>query len=282
MLDRVDRMLVAVHDRAAAADTFAAVLGAEKIADDTVAPYSARRTVMRAGESEFDLLEPAGGGPVAELLNGGREGVFGAGFSTPDLEEAARSLDGAGVTYAREGGALYIEPEQTRGMRTVIRQSEAREPAGLISNVYEVTNIVDDHRDAADFYARAFGLDQSRFAPIDSEMWGYTGTLTLFDPPERLDRIEITQITDATRAMGRYYTRRGQSIYMCFVETPDATAIQARLDSRGGRYELLASSAADGLYIHPSALHGLLMGVSRTNVAWRWSGRPELAPARAS
>jgi hypothetical protein len=282
MLDRVDRMLVAVHDRAAAADTFAAVLGAEKIADDTAGLYSARRLVMRAGESEFDLLEPAGDGPVAEFLSGGREGVFGAGFSTPDLDDVARTLDAAGVTYAREGDALCIEPEQTRGMRAVIRQGEQREPAGLISNIYEVTNIVDDHQDAAEFYARAFGLDASRFAPIDSEMWGYTGTLTLFDPPERLDRIELTQITDATRAMGRYYTRRGQSIYMCFVETPDATAIQGRLDARGGRYELLASNPADGLYIHPSALHGLLMGVSRTNVAWRWSGRPELAPARAT
>ena len=38
----------------------------------------------------------------------------------------------------------------------------------------------------------------------------------------------------------------------------------------------------EGLFFHPSTLHGVLMGVSRTNVAWTWSGRPELSPiARA-
>ena len=37
----------------------------------------------------------------------------------------------------------------------------------------------------------------------------------------------------------------------------------------------------EGLFIHPTALCGMLMGVSRTNLAWRWSGRPELARAGA-
>ncbi len=282
MLDRIDRILVAVRDRAAAADTFSAVLGAEKVGDDSAALYAASRTTMRAGDSEFDLLEPTGDGPVAELLESRGEGIFGGGFSTPNLDDLARSLEDNSVTFAREGGSLYIEPDQTHGMRTAIRQSETREPAGLISYVYEVTNVVDDHKAAADFYTRAFGLDKSRFSPIDSDMWGYVGTLTMFNPPERLDRIEITQTTDSTRSMGRFYERRGQSIYMCFVETPNAAAIKERLDSRDGRYQQLANDPAAGLYIHPSALHGILMGVSGTNVAWRWSGHPELAPKSAA
>jgi hypothetical protein len=33
------------------------------------------------------------------------------------------------------------------------------------------------------------------------------------------------------------------------------------------------------MFIHPSALCGMLMGISRTNEAWKWSGRPELATA---
>ncbi len=282
MLDRVDRMLVAVRDRAAAADTFNAVLGAEKVGDDSIALYAASRTTMRAGDSEFDLLEPSGDGPVAELLESRGEGIFGAGFSTPNLDGLTRSLEDNGVRFGRESASLYIEPDQTHGMRTAIRQSEPRDPAGLISYVYEVTNVVDDHKATADFYTRIFGLDQSRFSPIDSDMWGYVGALTLFNPPERLDRIEITQTTDSTRSMGRFYERRGQSVYMCFVETPDAGAIKDRLDARDGRYQQLANDPAAGLYIHPSALHGILMGVSGTNVAWRWSGHPELAPASAS
>ncbi len=32
----------------------------------------------------------------------------------------------------------------------------------------------------------------------------------------------------------------------------------------------------DGLWIHPSARSGLLLGVSRATVAWERSGRPEL------
>jgi hypothetical protein len=282
MLDRVDRMLIAVRDRTAAAATFSAVLGAEKTGDDSLALYNASRTTMRAGDSEFDLLEPSGDGPVAELLDSRGEGIFGAGFSTPDLDDLTRSLEGNGVRFGREGDSLFIEPDQTHGMRTAIRQSEPREPAGLISFVYEVTNVVDDHKATAGFYTRIFGLDQSRFSPIDSEMWGYVGTLTLFNPPERLDRIEITQTTDAARSMGRFYERRGQSVYMCFVETPDAGAIKDRLDARKGRYQQLANDPAAGLYIHPSALHGILMGVSATNVAWRWSGHPELAPKSAA
>ncbi len=33
--------------------------------------------------------------------------------------------------------------------------------------------------------------------------------------------------------------------------------------------------ATDTLFVHPKALSGLLLGVSRTSVAWRWSGHPE-------
>ncbi len=46
----------------------------------------------------------------------------------------------------------------------------------------------------------------------------------------------------------------------------------ARFTPRGG--DPLAER--DGLWIHPSAPCGLLLGVSRATVAWEWSGRPEL------
>jgi hypothetical protein len=282
MIDRLDRMLVAVRDRATAAETFAAVLGAEKVSEGDAPQYTASRTTVRAGDSDFDLLEPVGDdGPVAAHIGQNREGLFGAGFSTPDCDDMLRSLGDAGVSYTETDDEILIEPDQTRGMRTAIRRSEKREPAGLISWIYEVTNIADDHEEAASFYAEAFGLDQSRFSPIKSEMWGYDGTLTLFNPPERLDRIEITQTTDDTRSMGRYYVRRGQSIYMCFVETDQPEAIRERLDARQARYQPLESGKENGVFIHPSALCGILMGVSRTNIAWGWSGRPELVPTGA-
>jgi catechol 2,3-dioxygenase-like lactoylglutathione lyase family enzyme len=280
MLDRVDRMLLAVRNRAAAVTTFSDILGAERVREDTLGPpYSARRSVVQAGDSEFELLEPDGEGLVSQHIERWREGIFAAGFSTSDLSDIARRLDDARIHFTYQGAQLFIEPDQTKGMRTVIQLGESREPVGLISGLYEVTNVVEDHRQAAVFYAGIFGLDESRFAPIESELYGYAGTLTLFNPPARLDRIEITQITEPSRAMGRFFARRGPSIYMCYAEAPDVGAIRERLESLGARYEPFGDSM--GLFVHPSALAGMLMGLSLTNVGWRWSGRPELAPSRS-
>jgi len=173
---------------------------------------------------------------------------------------------------------LFIDPGETRGMRMVISPMRAESGRGLISHLYEVTNIVADHKEAAAFYAGAFALDASRFCPIASEQWGYAGTLTLFDPPAHLDRIEITQ-TNQPLAMGRFYERRGPSVYMCYAETEDTGPIMRALDERGARYTAGREDGGGNMFIHPTALCGMLIGISRANLAWTWSGRPELAKA---
>ena len=278
MLTRLDRILLAVRDREAAADTFTALLGAERVCESNSRLLGARRTVVQAGVSGFELLEPAGDGPVQAHLDRWGEGIFAAGFASADLPALAGRLSQKGIAYSEDDGQLWIAADQTRGMNTVISPDQPRSPVGLIRYVYEVTNIVDDHASAAAFYADAFGLDASRFSPIHSERYGYTGTLTLFNPPEQLDRIELTQITEPSLAMGRFYARRGQSIYMCYVETDDVQSVQRRLEARGDRYAGRSDDPnPEGLFIHPTALHGMLMGVSRTNLAWAWSGRPDLA-----
>jgi len=59
--------------------------------------------------------------------------------------------------------------------------------------------------------------------------------------------------------------------------------LASRLKAKGMRYAHSEDRAEDaGLFIHPSGLFGMLMGVSRTNFAWVWSGRPELAGPRAA
>lgn len=278
MLERVDRLQLAVRDRSEAAGAFHDILGAETVREDRLRVLNADRTVVQAGESEFELLQPAGDGPVAQHLERWGEGIFAAGFSTRDVGAVSRQLREAGVRHQEEGGQLFIDADQTRGMRMVISESAPKQRVGLITWLYEVTNIVEDHKEAAAFYAGAFGLDTSRFSPIRSEEFGYAGTLTLFDPPARLDRIELTQITQPSLAMGRFFARRGPSVYMCFVETDDVSAIQRRLESRGARFAA-ATREGGSIFIHPTALHGMLMGVSVTNMAWTWSGRPELARA---
>jgi hypothetical protein len=285
MLEHVDRMQLAVRDRDAAARTFVDAFGAAVIGDDAVTPLGAKRRTVHAGTSEFELLEPDGAGPVRDYLEQWGEGLFAAGFSTNDVAALAARLSSKGVAFTDHGEQLFIEPDQTPGLRMVISSEVKRPMAGLIRYLYEATNLIDDHAASADFYADRFGLDASRFVPIRSKQYGYEGALTMFNPPERLDRIELSQITDWERPMGRFMKRRGgECLYMCYIEAEDIAPIAERLEKRAMRYAGRDPGDPNpaGIFIHPSTFHGVLMGCSRTNLAWTWSGRPDLAGAAAT
>ena len=280
MLEHVDRVQLAVRDRAAAAQTFVDVFAADTVKDDEVRALAAKRRVVHAGTSEFELLEPSGAGPVQAYLDQWGEGLFAAGFSTNDVGALASRLASKGVRFADEGGQLFIEPNQTPGLRMVISAEVARPMIGRMRYLYEATNLIRDHVAAADFYADRFGLDASRFVPIASKLYGYKGQLTMFNPPERLDRIELSQITDDSLAMGRFMKRRGgETLYMCYIEAAEIAPLIERLETKGMRYagRTPDDPNPEGIFLHPATLHGVLMGVSRTNLAWVWSGRPELA-----
>ena len=280
MLEHVDRMQIAVRDREAAAGTFAHIFDAATVRDDEVKALGAKRRVVHAGTSQFELLEPNGDGPVADYVAEWGEGLFAAGFSTHDVNALASRLSSRGLQFTEEGGQLFIAPDQTPGLRMVISKEENRPMVGLMRYLYEATNLINDHKAAADFYADRFGLDQSRFSPLTSHDYGYTGQLTLFNPPERLDRIELSQITDPHQPMGRFMTRRGgETLYMCYIEVEAIAPIAERMKAKGLRHTSGGehSGGETNMFIHPTALHGVLMGVSRTNWAWTWSGRPELA-----
>jgi catechol 2,3-dioxygenase-like lactoylglutathione lyase family enzyme len=281
MLERVDRLQLAVRDRRAAARTFAALLGASPAREADSAYLNARRSILRLGESEVELCEPAGAGPAQEHLERWGEGLLSAGFSARDLTELHARLAEEGVDVVEDGGQTYLEPAATAGMRVVLTPSRPVPRAG--ARLYEVTNtLVSDWKAAADLYARLFGLDPARFSPIRSERFGYVGTLALFDPPARLDRIELSQAVNPASAMGRFVARRGDSLYMGYLETDDVPGLVTRLEARGARWTPRGrdpKTERDGLWIHPSALHGLLLGVSRPTLAWEWSGRPELVRA---
>jgi 4-hydroxyphenylpyruvate dioxygenase-like putative hemolysin len=285
MLEHVDRVQFAVRDREAAAQTFVEVFDAKVVRDDEVRALGAKRRVVHAGTSEVELLEPSGDGPVAEFVNAWGEGLFAAGFSTNDVQALASRLSSKGVEFIDEAGQLFIAPDQTPGLRMVISKEERRPMIGRMRYLYEATNLIDDHMAAANFYADRFGLDSTRFVPINSKLYGYTGQLTMFNPPERLDRIELSQITDWERAMGRFMKRRGgETLYMCYIEAEEIAPIIERLEARHMRFAGRDPKDPNpaGIFIHPSTFHGVLMGCSRTNLAWQWSGRPELAGAGAT
>ncbi len=283
MLKRVDRVQIAVADSSTAEKVVTEVFGGELVRRDKSAPLSAKRSTMQAGSSLIELLEPDGAGPVQDFIGKWGSGLFGAGFSVDDLDAAAHLLTKSGVSFDQSAGQLYLDPAATFGMRTVISQHHERAPVGAIKWIYEVTNVVADWKTAADRYARIFALDAAKFSPIESKQFGYTGTLTLFDPPARLDRVEISQITDPNLAMGRFHRRRGDSLYMFFVETDNVGALEQRLQARGSRFAAHTRDQAGlaELFIHPSAFLGVLIGVSRTEHAWTWSGDPGRAKRAA-
>lgn len=274
MLKRVDRIQIAGPSADRIASTFERLFGAVREKRDEVKCLNAQRITVRLGISAVEALTPIGAGPVEDFVNKWGEGLFGAGFSVDDLDKFEKRIEGE-VTFNREGAQLFIEPTDIGGLRAVISPHHKRppKPAGLITHIYEVTNPVKDYKAAVRFYTRVFGLDASRFHPIKSDLYGYTGMLTLFDPPENLDRIEVTQITDYSKAMGRFHERRGDSLYMFFAEVDDFDALKSRLESENARFAVRepADGAPNVLFVHPKSLHGVLMGVSLTGVAWDWS-----------
>jgi hypothetical protein len=283
MLDRCDRVQIAVHDAGKAAERYGRLLGSAVVRHDHSRHLAARRTILAVGESEFELCQPDGSGATQDFLARRGEGLMTAGYCTADLDAMARRWDGLGVGYERDGDQLYIGPDVTFGLPMVISQNTYRPRVGPVSFLYETTNtLASDWRRVATAYAGLFGLEPARFSEIGSERFGYVGTLTLFDPPNRLDRIELSQATDHVHAMGRFVSKHGDSLYMCYVETHDWPALRARLLEAGARYTPRGTDPTtdpDGGWVHPRELHGLLLGISRTGLAWEWSGREELVPA---
>lgn len=277
MLTNLDRIQIAVPDADAATETFAEYFDAAVVGEGTLPHLKARMTVLGLGDSEVELLEPFGEGPVKDFVDTWGGGLFAVGFATSDMGGILTRLKKNQVQITQVAEQIHLEPAPNTGLRAVISPVPDGERAhvGFLSHIYQVTNPVSDLQAATDYYTELFGLDASKFKAVSSEPYGYTGTLTLFDPPVRLDRIEVTQITDYDAAMGRFHKRRGNGLYMCFAEVDDFGALRDRLESSGARYGLDVppeeGADADVMFIHPKSLHGMFMGISLTGVAWRWS-----------
>lgn len=279
MLEHVSGVVLAVRDRKVAVDTFAALFGAEEAAEhrDDV-DLQADITSLACGTDYIHLAEPTGDGPVATHLESWGEGLLAAVFSTSDLDGLAKRLAERGVEHVQDSDSIHVPTRATHGLHTIVMATEKSEPVGAISFLYEVTHLVHDWRSVSDFWTDAFGLEDSRFSPISSDTFGYEGMLTLFDPPDRLDRVEVITPNDPNKAMGKFFAKRGEGPYMFFTECADTPALRERLDAAGARYAPAEDvGGPNSLFLHPSSTHGVLIGVSPTNHAWTWSGRPELA-----
>jgi hypothetical protein len=273
VLTRIDRIQIALPDAAPAVEAWSNLLGADVAGDDRVACLGARRTNLRLGAGWVELLEPDGDGPVADAVAGRGAHLFAAGIAVSDPTDLRLRLGEREVPHDVEGDQVFLDAGH--GLRLVLSPDKPEPPVGAVDELYEVTQLVDDAEAASQGFADLFGLHPSFFTPISSDEYGYAGVLTLFHP-DRLHRIEVIHPHDATRTMGRYYGKFGESLYMCFAETGDLTGVTARAA------ELGVSTTPVGdhtLFIHPPGLGGVMLGLSRRTYAWTWSGRPERVEA---
>lgn len=280
MLTEVDRLLVATPDAAAAAAAWRSVLGAEEVHSGQTTALGARRTVVRAGRSDVEFLQPDGTGPIADALSRrGRAHVWAAGAASPDPGAVAGTARAAGARVGSEGDRVHVELEiEGAPIRFVISPEAERAPAGRLDFLYEATVLAADQAGAVARIRDAFGLDESVFTTITSEMFGYTGVLTLFRAGQ-LHRFEVITPIDRDKTMGRYHAREGACFYMGFAEASDLLDIERRIPPGGVTIDRpegrRIDQTPDQVWIHPPTLGGVMLGVSRPSMAWMWSGHPE-------
>ncbi len=301
MLTRIDRIQLAVPDLSSAAEGWVALLGAEPAGEDRCAALGARRTRLRLGSGWIELLEPDGAGPVADAVAKRGGHLFAAGAATSDLDALVSQLRDQGAAPVLEHDQVFLAPAGLQGqraaglqgqraaglegLRMVFSPEQALEPVGDAAFLYEVTLLVRDAVAAADQIATLLRLDADAFVPIESKHYGYKGTLTLFDR-DRLDRLEVITPNQPDNTMGRFFARAGESFYMAFAESENLEAIAERArDRRAGHTPVPATSKSEDrelntLFLHPSALGGMMLGLSAPSVAWQWSGHPERVHAR--
>ncbi len=276
MLHRIDRVQVTTHDAQATAQRWCQLLDCSLAGTDQIEALNAKRITVHLGDSLVEILEPTGAGFVRDHLALGRGGPFSVGVSTDDVVAMREHLLSLGIEGLRLPGQLFLHESHLRipGLNVVVSPHRERPTVGLMKNLYEATHLTHDAPRAIAEIARVFGLDADAFVPIHSDQYGYEGALTLFDSNE-LHRIETIHPFDKTKTMGRFLERFGPSLYMCYGETDDLGAVRERLKSTAPGAWTGSDDNDDGLFIHPKALGGVMLGVSRTSHAWTWSGHPQ-------
>lgn len=267
MVTRVDRIQVAVPERRAAGDRWVSLLGAEHEGEGKVEALRAVRSTYRLGDGCVEFLEPDGAGPLMDALARRGPHLFAGGVAAPDVDAVVDRLRSKGLDPAVEGGQVHMS---AGGVPLVVSAASDRPTVGLVDFIYEITDLRHDAAAWASRYADLFGIDESQFVPITSPEYGYTGTLTLFDH-SRLDRLEVITPMDPEKTMGRFFARYGEVLYMCYVESSRTSEIFGRAKDQGAPL----TGDRSGLFLHPAALGGVMLGVSRRTAAWRWSGHPE-------
>jgi hypothetical protein len=283
MLKTIDHIQLATRDARETAAGWQRFLGAEFLDEGPVHVLGAHRVRFRLGSSVVEFLEPAGPGLIEDALaSRGRAHLFAAGVTTEHFDDVVNRLGGKGVDVTLENGQAYFDASAFIGAqgRMVLSPYEERPAVGRANYLYEATLLTEDTPGVVAKIADLFGLDAGNFVPIHSEHFDYGGTLTLFDSNE-LHRFEVIEPFPGDKTMRRFFERAGSAYYMSFADSDELLTIERAVDASGlgvtvNRPEDRSVDVTpDELWLHPAALGGMMLGMSRPSMAWRWSGYPE-------
>ena len=259
MLERTDRLALAVRDASVAAEQFRHIFDATVIDQTNDALSGSRRITLQWGRDLVELLEPTGDGPVADFLSSGRMGVFSGGFALADPGRLAARIERKGIPIHQDGDRYVVLPADLNGTGVILSAREERERVGLNDKIWQITYAAADLDAQLDFYTDLFGLEGVFTNRYHSDHFAYDGAITWFDARDGgvLDSLEYLDPSDDRAAVARFVKRNGSGIYMASIETDDIPAIKARVTETGDGW----TNTDFGGFIHPKRIGGLLLGL---------------------
>lgn len=275
MLERTDRVALAVPECGPAIETFARIFDTQVVDDRRDAEAGARRVTLQWGRDQLELFAPTEPGPVADFLAQGRRGLFAGGFSLADPAPLASRLEREGVRVHEQGdGRFVVFPADLDGTGVILSKRVEHERVGLNDKIWQITFAVPHREDALAKYSRLFGLESMFTNRYVSDRFGYDGAITWFDARDGglLDSLEYLDPTDPEKAVARFVGKVGNGIYMASIETDDVAEVRQRVTSTGPGWDGMSDGDFGG-FIHPLRLHGLLLGL--TSYA-HWNARRPL------
>jgi len=121
--ERIDHVTVVSPDAARAAATFSRLFGLAP-APAAASPDATASAAVAIGSARIEFRTPAASTPLAEALQAGGEGMAALTLQVADLEEAAQTLQRAGIRFDPQtvggGRTLLIDPRAAHGVRLAL------------------------------------------------------------------------------------------------------------------------------------------------------------------
>jgi len=266
MFNNINSIQLATTDSAVISKQWQKLLSAREVSQDIVSTLNAKRTILSVGNARIEILEQLGNGPITKFLTSNpRGGLFSVGVSTPDLKKFKTSLDAQNISYMAESEQIYIDQSFTSegGLRIVVNTFEENESIGLLNRFFQVSYLVSNPKTISIELADKFCLNQASFDLTESSEFGFTGFCAYINESCD-DHIEVIHPLNQTNAMGRFFSDKGPSLYMCFAESSNMNEIRSRANdiSPGGWIGVQEETInPESAFLHPKLLGGVMVGV---------------------